>query len=118
MPRRPPAILRPRIRATRGATILIGPGKADLLEALRDTGSIRSAARKIGMSYMRAWSLVRTMNEVFRQPLVVRARGGAHHGSTHLTPLGERVLALYRDMESRAADAIAAPWEEIERELK
>src|SRR5512142_1431250 len=77
-PMRSPAItLRPRIRATRGDVILIGPGKADLLEAIAETGSIRSAAERIGMSYMRAWSLVRTLNENFREPLVERTRGGA-----------------------------------------
>jgi molybdate transport system regulatory protein len=118
VPRRLPAVVRPRIRATRGALILLGPGKADLLEAIRDTGSIRNAAEQIGMSYMRAWSLVRTMNEAFREPLVEQHRGGAEHGSTRLTKLGERVLELYRDMDHRAEKAIAPVWKRIERELK
>lgn len=118
MPRRSPAVVRPRIRATRGSTILLGPGKADLLEAIGDTGSIRSAAAQIGMSYMRAWSLVQTMNDAFREPLVEQHRGGASHGSTVLTALGERVLALYREMEERATSAIEPLWKKIERELK
>jgi len=33
----------------------IGPGKAALLESIRDTGSISAAARDMGMSYKRAW---------------------------------------------------------------
>ena len=32
----------------------IGPGKAKLLESIRDTGSISAAAREMGMSYKRA----------------------------------------------------------------
>ena len=116
---RSPAItLRPRIRATRGDVILIGPGKADLLEAIGETGSIRSAAERIGMSYMRAWSLVRTLNENFREPLVERTRGGARHGGAIVTALGQEVLALYREMEQRSERAMQPVWRKIERLLK
>lgn len=110
--------LRPRIRASRGDVILIGPGKADLLEAIGKSGSIRSAAEEIGMSYMRAWTLVRTMNDSFAEPLVQPLRGGARHGGAVITPLGLEVLALYREMESRALRAIAPSWKKIERHLK
>lgn len=118
MPRRAAVVVRPRIRATRGTTIILGPGKADLLAAIASTGSLRGAARELAMSYMRAWSLVRTMNEAFREPLVVRARGGAQHGSARLTPLGQRVLELYQKMDAQAAAAIDPVWDEIARELK
>ncbi len=119
MPRRPkPIVVRPRIRATRGDVILIGPGKADLLEAIDESGSIRSAAGRIGMSYMRAWSLVRTLNESFREPLVERTRGGARHGGAIVTPLGHEVLALYREMEQRSERALQPAWRRIERLVK
>jgi molybdate transport system regulatory protein len=118
VPRRSPAVVRPRIRATRGAVILVGPGKADLLEAIHETRSLRTAAESLGMSYMRAWSLVRTMNDAFREPLVEQHRGGAEHGSTKLTATGERVLSLYREMELRAEKAIASAWKKLQRELK
>ncbi len=110
--------VKPRIRATRGDVILIGPGKADLLEAIGETGSIRSAAERIGMSYMRAWSLVRTLNENFREPLVERTRGGARHGGAIVTPLGRAVLGLYREMEQRSERAMKPVWRKIERLLK
>jgi len=115
---RAPVVVRPRIRATRGDVILLGPGKADLLAAIGATGSIRSAAEETGMSYMRAWSLVRTMNAAFRAPLVERSRGGSTRGGAHLTPLGLRVLALYQEMERLAAKAIAPAWRRLARELK
>ncbi len=118
MPSRRVITLRPRIRATRGNVILIGPGKADLLEAIVETGSIRSAAERIGMSYMRAWSLVRTLNENFRAPLGARTRGGARHGGAIVTPLGREVLALYREMERRSERAIQPVWRKIECLLK
>jgi len=96
----------PRLRVLLGEAIAIGPGKARLLERIRDTGSISAAARDMGMSYRRAWKLVDTMNQCFREPLVETARGGTRGGGARITPLGEDILARYRRMEARAAEAI------------
>lgn len=97
--------LLPRLRVMHGSDILLGPGKADLLEAIERCGSIRDAAAEIGMSYMRAWSLVRAMNEGFLEPLVVVHRGGAERGGAELTPMGQLALRLYRTLESDALRA-------------
>ncbi len=107
-----------RLRLVRRGTIVLGPGKADLLEAVRDSGSLRKAAAGLGMSYMRAWTLVKTMNAAFREPLVVLARGGARHGGATLTPAGAKVLALYRDMERRSLGATASQAARIKRLLR
>ena len=93
-----------RIRLVTGGTML-GPGKADLLEGIRDTGSIAAAGRRMGMSYKRAWGLVEGMNAAYREPLVATARGGAAHGGASLTALGLAVLEAYRRMEAKAASA-------------
>ena len=74
----------------------MGPGKADLLEAIAETGSISAAARQMRMSYRRAWILVDTMNTCFKKPLVDTSKGGADGGGARLTPLGTNVLARYR----------------------
>lgn len=86
---------------------MLGPGKADLLALIRETGSIAAAGRRLGMSYKRAWTLVETMNVMFAEPLVTSSRGGASHGGAHLTPAGEKVLALYRSVSGKAAAAAA-----------
>jgi molybdate transport system regulatory protein len=109
--------IRPRIRVLRGKTIVLGPGKADLLEAIRRTGELRAAARRLGMSYMRAWTLVRTMNGAFDRPLVETKRGGKSHGIARLTPTGRRTLTLYRQMERASAKACAGSWRRLERLL-
>ena len=111
-------VLKPRLRLVRGGTILLGPGKADLLEAVRDTGSLRRAASGLGMSYMRAWTLVKTMNAAFREPLVALARGGAGHGGATLTPAGARILALYREMERKCSGAVAGDVGKIKKFLR
>src|SRR6267142_2348791 len=59
----------------------IGPGKAKLLESIRNTGSISAAAREMGMSYKRAWLLLDSMNQAFTEPVVTAASGGAGGGA-------------------------------------
>lgn len=96
----------PGLRILLGAATAMGPGKADLLEAIARTGSISAAAKEMGMSYRRAWLLVDTMNRCFRKPLVDAATGGRRGGGALLTPLGEEALARYREMEAHAAAAL------------
>ena len=97
-----------RIRILLGDGAMLGPGKADLLEGIRATGSSAAAGRGMGMSYKRAWSLVEEMNRAFREPLVASTRGGAQGGGARLTGTGEAVLANYRRLEEIMAEAGAA----------
>ena len=76
----PPATPRLRLRIVFGDDAMLGPGKADLLEHIRDTGSIAAAGRRMDMSYKRAWMLVEEMNGAFRDPVVSSTRGGAKGG--------------------------------------
>src|SRR5215469_2023496 len=105
MPQRaskPKSSIRPRLRIVAGKNIAFGPGKADLLEALGKTGSITRAADELGMSYMRAWTLIRTMNRCFCEPLVAAVRGGMRGGGgARLTSRGRQVLGLYRQMDEK-----------------
>jgi molybdate transport system regulatory protein len=79
----------------------LGPGKIALLEAIRGEGSISAAARHLGMSYRRAWLLVEQINKGLCEPAVVAATGGLSGGGAALTPVGERVIELYRAIENR-----------------
>ena len=97
--------LRLRFRVFYGKDIALGPGKAQLLKLVRDTGSIRQAAVRMEMSYMRAWGLVRTMNQCFNEPLVESVRGGSRHGGAKLTPTGAIALSLYEQIEKESLAA-------------
>ncbi len=92
-----------RLRVVFGPGRMLGPGKADLLELVRETGSISAAGRRMGMSYKRAWSLIEELNGMFRAPLVHSMRGGARGGGAQLTETGAEVLARYRALEQAAA---------------
>ena len=106
-----------RIRITFEPDISLGPGKARLLEGIRDLGSIAAAGRRMGMSYKRAWLLVEQMNAAFTAPLVAAAKGGEHGGGAALTKSGADVLRRYRRMEEATQRAVAADAAALKRML-
>ncbi len=95
------------LRLTLSDRVALGPGKADLLSLIQDTGSIAAAGRSMGMSYQRAHDLVSALNADFRTPLVETMAGGARGGGAKLSVLGEQVLAAYREVERQAEAATA-----------
>jgi molybdate transport system regulatory protein len=96
-----------RFRVLLKHAVAIGPGKADVLQAIAETGSIAEAGRRLGMSYQRVWSLVRAMNGDFIEPLVLTQRGGTAGGGAVLTDIGTQALAIYRAIERDAERAVA-----------
>ncbi len=110
--------VRPRIRVLRGSEIVMGPGKAELLTHIAETGSLSQAARHMKMSYMKAWLLVQVMNRSYKKPLVLAERGGTQGGGARLTIYGRRVLDGYREMEQKSLTAMKEPWKKVRRLLK
>jgi molybdate transport system regulatory protein len=106
-----------KLRLWRDDDVAMGPGKADLLEAIDQTGSISAAGRAMEMSYRRAWMLVDVMNRSFREPLVHSAVGGARGGGAQLTDTGKRVLEQFRVMEAAAHEAAEAHMAPLVKEL-
>lgn len=94
----------------------LGPGMIELLEAIRTERSILSAARRLGMSYRRAWLLVDEIGRNFRQPVVETHPGRRGHG-TDLTAFGERLIALYREVERASAAASRDAVDELRAAL-
>jgi molybdate transport system regulatory protein len=105
--REPDAMASPRlsIRIDLASGDRIGPGKIALLEAIRATGSISAGARSLGMSYRRAWLLVEEVNDALREPAVTAETGGRSGGGAVVTPVGKRVIDLYRTIETTARNA-------------
>ena len=93
----------------------MGPGKAELIERIGQTGSISAAARAMGMSYRRAWQLVEALNRDFQKPVVLTAIGGQRGGGARVTPFGAELLRLFRRMEDKASEAIAGELRRFER---
>jgi molybdate transport system regulatory protein len=88
--------LKIKIQIYCGEEIAMGPGKADLLDAIASEGSISAAGRKLKMSYRRCWMLVDVMNRCWANPLVATSTEGAR-----LTEAGQRILADYRTLQAQ-----------------
>jgi len=111
--------LQTRLRVRFHDEVALGPGKVELLEWIEKTGSITQAARQIGMSYMRAWTLIRTMNECFKQPLVIAERGGDRGGGgAKLSEAGRGALELYHQMDAQCLEAVQGSWKQLQKLLR
>jgi molybdate transport system regulatory protein len=88
-----------RTRIFAGTERALGPGRAELLSRIQETHSIAQAARDMGMSYMKAWKLIQSMNRCFKEPAVEVQRGGRGGGQARLSATGASALALYRRMD-------------------
>ena len=93
----------------------IGPGKIALLEAIRDTGSISAGARRIGMSYRRAWRLVEQVNAAFERPSVASTIGGKRGGGAVVTPTGAGLIDIYRAIERAARKSVSSEFRAVEK---
>ena len=107
----PAPTIKLKIQLMCGEEIAMGPGKADLLDAIRAHGSISAAGRAMDMSYRRAWLLVDVMNRCWDGPLVETSPGSSHGGGAKLSALGEAVLAHYRALQARLSTASDCPDE-------
>jgi molybdate transport system regulatory protein len=108
----------PRFRVMCGMEIALGPGRVELLELIGETGSLRSAAKRMGVSYMRAWQLIGYTNRCFNKPVVEAVRGGKGGGGATLTDVGRKAVELYRGMEQASRDAVQRPWTTLKRLLR
>jgi molybdate transport system regulatory protein len=107
-----------KIRIDVGKTTAMGPGKAELLELIRETGSISAAAKRMRMSYRRAWELVGVMNGCFDEPLVTTSAGGSHGGGAEVTEFGLSILHTYHQLVLKTNNLAAAEIQLITRHLR
>jgi molybdate transport system regulatory protein len=101
--------LKIKIQLYCGDEIAMGPGKADLLDAIEREGSISGAGRAMGMSYRRTWLLVDAMNRCWSGPLVATIAGGGRDKGAHVTALGRSILTHYRSLQSQIGSAATCP---------
>jgi len=93
----------------------LGRGKAQLLEAVAESGSISAAARSMGMAYRHAWELIDDLNQCFGQPVLTTAAGGRSGGGASLTPLGKEIVRRFRAIERATSRAIAKDLAALDR---
>ncbi len=95
----------------------LGPGKITLLEGIRTYGSVSEAARRMGISYRRAWLLLDSLNKSFDVPATLNSVGGPGGGGAEVTPFGVLLIERYREMERKLNDVAGECLEEIRRRV-
>src|ERR1051325_11174577 len=104
-----------RVLARRGAAM--GPGKAELIERIAETGSISAAARAMRMSYCRARQLVESLKRDFCEPVITTAIGGRRGGGARVTRFGRGMLAPYPALEAKNSGANARELPQVSPRL-
>ena len=107
-----------RFRIDFGPKCSIGIGKIELLEGIAHAGSLSEAARRMRMSYRRAWLLLADLNESFDEPVALTSTGGRGGGGVVLTAFGERLVAGYRHLESALSPLAEAHFADFRRQAK
>jgi len=105
------------IRVAFGASGALGPGKIQLMELIEEHGSITAASAAMGMSYRRAWVLLKSLNEAFKDEVVATKHGGNKGGGARLTPFGQTLLARYQGILDTANAAVADELEALEQDF-
>ncbi|HNW87066.1 MAG TPA: LysR family transcriptional regulator [Candidatus Limiplasma sp.] len=90
---------------------VFGPGVAELLETVRTTHSLRSAAMKMDMAYSKAWKLIQEAEKGLGFGLLDTATGGRQGGGATLTEAAETLLTQYRAFETESKQAVEAAYQ-------
>lgn len=114
-----PPVLKLKVQLLCGDEIAMGPGKADLLDAIHKHGSISAAGRALQMSYRRTWLLVDVMNRCWTEKLIETVAGGGRDRGARVTDTGLQILAAYRAIQASALQLVDGnTYEELSRKLR
>jgi molybdate transport system regulatory protein len=92
-----------------------GPGPVQLLGYIEETGSINQAAKKMDMSYKKAWSIINHLNATATRPLVITATGGQKGGGSTISPEAKALVAYYRELRARFSQFLEAETARIRK---
>lgn len=113
--------MRPRVKfwlETPEGKYLMGPGLYRLLLAVAQQGNLKEGARRIGMSYRKAWDQVREAEERLGFTLLYKHSGGESGGSSQLTPQAQELLERYgkvvEGLERVVREQFAKAFEPVE----
>lgn len=95
----------------------LGPGKIALLEGIRTYRSLSEAARRMGISYRRAWFLLDNLNRTFSLPATVNTKGGRGGGGSEITPFGVLLIDRYREVERKLNEVAGECLKEIRKRV-
>ncbi|HAU32491.1 MAG TPA: molybdenum-binding protein [Desulfotomaculum sp.] len=81
---------------------VFGEGPLEILQKVEKTGSLRSAAAQMGMSYNKAWRLIAALEERLGYSLLEKRVGGACGGGSKVTPYAQQLMKRYSELKEEA----------------
>ncbi|MDX1365760.1 MAG: LysR family transcriptional regulator [Arenibacter latericius] len=103
--------IKSRIWIEAGDNVFLGEGRVKLLKAIDEEGSLSKAAKSLGMSYKKAWTLVDAVNKSAKKKVVVKTVGGAKGGGTKITPYGKKLMEAFENINKNC-------WAFLDQQLK
>ncbi len=103
--------IKSRIWIEAGDKVLVGEGRVRLLKEIEAKGSLSKAAKSIGMSYKKAWTLIDAVNKSAKQPVVTSSVGGQKGGGTVITPYGKSLIRAFEEINKKC-------WQFLDKEFK
>ena len=103
--------IKSRIWIEANGNILLGEGRVALLKGIEDNGSLTKAAKSLGMSYKKAWSLIDAVNKRAEKPVITTSIGGKGGGGARLTPYGKSLVTAYETINENC-------WEFLDEQIK
>lgn len=103
--------IKSRIWIEANGEILLGEGRVSLLKAIDETGSLSKAAKSIGMSYKKAWSLIDAVNKRAEKPVTTSSIGGKGGGGAQLTVYGKTLIETFETINTNC-------WEFLDKQIK
>ncbi len=99
-----PAEVQAKIWIERGGKVVLSDWRAELLQAIEETGSLSSAASRMDVPYRTAWYKLKQIEDQLGVRLVSAHSGGSDGGGSALTPEGQEILRkfrrIYRDIDA------------------
>ena len=95
----------------------MGIGVLWLLKQIDACGSLRAAASSMGVSYSKAYAMVRNLERQTGVPVLVRRKGGADHEGSSLTRFGKQFSDLYETFQAEAKERLVQPFDTFSREF-
>jgi len=87
-----------RIWINIGDKSFLGHGRIELIEKIKEYGSLSQAAGKMNLSYRKAWDSINKANLLAGKPLVILKRGGKEGGNAEITEFGEKAILLFNKL--------------------
>lgn len=80
--------------------VLLGEGRVRLLKAIEETGSLSKAAKRLQISYKKAWTLIDAVNKSSKKPVTVTSIGGKGGGGAVLTEYGKKLIVAFEEINT------------------